>query len=172
MKKRHILGIILAFILSIVCFFIAFTYQNQKETEMDKSKQVYAETKDSIANLDRQNQQNSVLIDKINNDPSQIAKEAIDASKKFVKVIEDNDKKSNSDKQEIYQSELNDFVSDDVIENDGLTSISIPDDYDIDVATYRGDQVPVLVSGKDNYIVINYNSYNEEIMNITEYKKS
>lgn len=172
MKKRFIISILLTFIISIVCFFFAFTYQNQKETEFDRGKDVQAETKESIANLENQKQQNSVLIDKIENDPSKIAKEAIDVSKRFISVIDDNDKKSNEDKQRIFQEDLDDFVSDEVIENEDLTSLSIPDDYNIDVATYRGDQVPVLISGNGKYIVINYNSYNEEIMNITEYKKS
>lgn len=172
MKKRNITFIIILLIASFAFFVIATSYNNDKTNKLSTAQETNKTLESNVSSSEQEKVQNSVLIDKIDNDPNQLAKDAKKEALKFIDVAEKNEGKADSDKQKIYERELNGFVSDNLRTSKDLTSISVPKDYDVDVSTHRGDSIPVLVSSKDRYLVIGYDSYSEQITSITEYKKA
>lgn len=172
MKKRYVTMITLLLIGSVIFFVFGASYNSTQSHDLSKAKETNKALESSVSSSEQEKSQNSVLIYKIENDPNQLAKDAKKQALKFIDVVEKNEKKADSDKQKIFKKELNGFVSDNVISNIDLTSISIPKDYDVDVSTQRGDTIGVLVSSDDRYLEIDYDSYSEQIISITEYKKS
>lgn len=172
MKKRYIIIIILCFVASLAFLIITMGYNNAQSKKADDFKTTNKELESRIASSKQSKLQNSVLINKIDKDPNQLAKDAKKQAKQFVDVINKNKGKADKDKHQAYKSELKSIASEDIRNSDDLTSIAIPKDYDMDVSTQRGDSVPVLISSNDRYIVIGYDAYAEEITSIKEYKKA
>lgn len=172
MKKRYVTLIILLFIASFAFFIVAIGYNNDRTSELKTAHKTNKILETQISASKQEKVQNSVLIDKINNDPNQLAKDAKKQALKFIEVIDKNEDKADTDKREIFKRDLKGFVSESLRSNSDLTSITVPKDYDVDVSTDRGDSIPVLVSSKDRYLVIDYDAYSERITSVTEYKKA
>lgn len=172
MKKIYVWIISIIFAISVIFLILALSFNSQKTTDLNEAKAMHESTKKNISNMEAQSQQGSVLIDKIKSDPNQLVKEAKATTTKVIKVMKDNDKKSDSDKSDVYKNELKNIVNSELLESPELTSISLPKDYDIEVATYRGESIPVLVGNKDHYIIMNYDTFSESITNIQEYTKN
>lgn len=172
MKKRYITLIILLVIASFVFLLVSTSFEKGRESDLKTSKETNKVLESQISSSEQEKVQNTVLIDKINNDPNQLAKDAKKQATNFLEVIEKNDGKADSDKQKIYKRELKGIASESLRSNKDLTSISLPKDYDVDVSTQRGDNIGVLISSDDRYLEIDYDSYAEQITNITEYKKA
>ena len=164
--------ITLLLISSVIFFVFGASYNSTQSHHLSKAKETNKALESSVSSREEEKSQNSVLIDKIENDPNQLAKDAKKQALKLIDIVDENENKADSDKQKIYKRELNGFTSDSVISSKDLTSISVPKDYDVDVSTQRGDTIGVLVSSDDRYLEIDYDSYSEQIINITEYKKS
>ena len=49
--------------------------------------------------------------------------------------MKDNEDKADSDKKKIYKSKLKGLVTDNLLSSDDLTSVTVPDNYDIDVTS-------------------------------------
>ena len=172
MKKITIFIITTIFFISVIFLIYTLSINGQKETELEEAKSVEKQTKTNISNLTAQTQQNSVLLNKIESDPNQLVKEAKKTVNEFVKVIENNDGKADTDKSRKYKKELKNIVDSDLIESSNLTSITIPENHEIEVATYRGESIPVLIGNKDNYVIVNYDTFSESITSIREYKST
>lgn len=172
MKKRYVTMIILFFIASVVLFVVADGYYANKASKLETEKQVSKSLKEDVSAREQEKLQNGVLIDKIDNDPNKLAKEAKGQAVKVVEVMKDNEDKADSDKKKIYKSKLKGLVTDNLLSSDDLTSVTVPDNYDIDVSTHRGDSIPILFSSKDRYLVIGYDAYSEKITSVTEYKNT
>ncbi|MBM6202836.1 hypothetical protein H6K86_11810 [Staphylococcus epidermidis] len=170
-KKVMIICLILT-IISLMFFVYSLSFKDQKVQSLQDKKTAYGSTKNDIEALQKENNDTSRLVDKIDHDPDVLAKDAASKTQDFIKIIEENESKSDEDKAKIYDRKLSDLVSDNLLDNIDLTSISVPKDYDIDVSTSRSDTLPVLVSNKDRYLVVTYDTLNDQIVSIEEYKKS
>lgn len=170
-KKVMIICLILT-IISLMFFVYSLSFKDQKVQSLQDKKTAYGSTKNDIEALQKENNDTSRLVDKIDHDPDVLAKDAASKTQDFIKIIEENEGKSDEDKAKIYDRKLSDLVSDNLLDNIDLTSISVPKDYDIDVSTSRSDTLPVLVSNKDRYLVVTYDTLNDQIVSIEEYKKS
>lgn len=172
MKKKNIVAILICFIASLLFLFMTVSFSNAQSKKLEDEKTKNDDLSSHMEAGKQEKAQNSVLIDKIDNDPNQIAKDAKGKAEKFIDVLKENDGKADRDKSEAYKSQLKDVVSDDLRNSNDLSSISVPKDYDIDISTQRGESVPVLVSSKDRYLVIGYDAYADEISIVKEYKKA
>lgn len=170
-KKVMIICLILT-IISLMFFVYSLSFKDQKVQSLQDKKTAYGSTKNDIEALQKENNDTSRLVDKIDHDPDVLAKDAASKTQDFIKIIEENEGKSDEDKEKIYDRKLSDLVSDNLLDNIDVTSISVPKDYDIDVSTSRSDTLPVLVSNKDRYLVVTYDTLNDQIVSIEEYKKS
>lgn len=170
-KKVMIICLILT-IISLMFFVYSLSFKDQKVQSLQDKKTAYGSTKNDIEALQKENNDTSRLVDKIDHDPDVLAKDAASKTQDFIKIIEENEGKSDEDKAKIYDRKLSDLVSDNLLDNIDVTSISVPKDYDIDVSTSRSDTLPVLVSNKDRYLVVTYDTLNDQIVSIEEYKKS
>lgn len=170
-KKVMIICLILT-IISLMFFVYSLSFKDQKVQSLQDKKTAYGSTKNDIEALQKENNDTSRLVDKIDHDPDVLAKDAASKTQDFIKIIEENEGKSDEDKAKIYDRKLNNLVSDNLLDNIDFTSISVPKDYDIDVSTSRSDTLPVLVSNKDRYLVVTYDTLNDQIVSIEEYKKS
>lgn len=170
-KKVMIICLILT-IISLMFFVYSLSFKDQKVQSLQDKKTAYGSTKNDIEALQKENNDTSRLVDKIDHDPDVLAKDAASKTQDFIKIIEENEGKSDEDKAKIYDRKLNNLVSDNLLDNIDFTSISVPKDYDIDVSTSRSDTLPVLVSNKDRYLVVTYDTLNDQIISIEEYKKS
>ena len=159
-------------IISLMFFVYSLSFKDQKVQSLQDKKTAYGSTKNDIEALQKENNDTSRLVDKIDHDPDVLAKDAASKTQDFIKIIEENEGKSDEDKAKIYDRKLNNLVSDNLLDNIDFTSISVPKDYDIDVSTSRSDTLPVLVSNKDRYLVVTYDTLNDQIISIEEYKKS
>lgn len=172
MKKRYIIIIILCFVASLAFLIITVGYNNAQSKKADELKSSNKALQSRIETSKQSKLQNSVLINKIDKDPNQLAKDAKKQAEQFVDVVNKNKGKADKDKQAAYKTQLEPIMSEDVRNSSDLTSIDIPKDYDMDVSTQRGDSVPVLISSNDRYIVVGYDAYAEEITSVKEYKKA
>lgn len=170
-KKVMIICLILT-IISLMFFVYSLSFKDQKVQSLQDKKTAYGSTKNDIEALQKENNDTSRLVDKIDHDPDVLAKDAASKTQDFIKIIEENEGKSDEDKAKIYDRKLNNLVSDNLLDNIDFTSISVPKDYDIDVSTSRSDTLPVLLSNKDRYLVVTYDTLNDQIISIEEYKKS
>ncbi|MCG7340149.1 hypothetical protein MHZ36_12705 [Staphylococcus sp. ACRSN] len=172
MKKRYVIIISVFFAASLIFLIGAIGYNNAQSKKLDESKTSNQALNSRLETGKQEKLQNGVLIDKINNDPNRLAKDAKSNAEKLVDVIKEQQGKADKDKMNAYKSELKGFVSENVRNSEILTSISIDKDYDVDVSTQRGESIPVLISSKDKYIVIEYNAYADEISGVKEYKQA
>ncbi len=172
MKKRYVIIISVFFAASLIFLIGAIGYNNAQSKKLDESKTSNQALNSRLETGKQEKLQNGVLIDKINNDPNRLAKDAKSNAEKLVDVIKEQQGKADKDKMNAYKSELKGFVSENVSNSEILTSISIDKDYDVDVSTQRGESIPVLISSKDKYIVIEYNAYADEISGVKEYKQA
>lgn len=172
MKKLTIFIIGIAFIISVVFIIFAISFNSQKQTELDEAKTAQKSSKINISGLEAQSQQNSVLLNKIKSDPSILVDEAKEKTQNFIEIVNANENKADSDKAKIYKDKLSNVVNEDLLKNENLTSINIPKDYSIDIATNRGEAIPVLISNEDKYLIITYDTFNQEIQSVREYKKA
>lgn len=172
MRKRYVIIISVFFVASLIFLIATVGYNNAQSKKLDDIKTSNQALKSRLETGKQEKLQNGVLIDKIDNDPNQLAKDAKTNAEKLVDVIKDNQGKADKDKMNAYKSELKSFVSEDIRNSNVLASITIDKDYDVDVSTQRGESIPVLISSKDKYIVIEYNAYADEISSVKEYKQA
>lgn len=172
MKKITIFIITIIFAISLIFLISTLSINSQKESQLNEVKSINKNTKTNIKNLESQTQQNSVLLNKIEKDPNKLVDEAKGTVNDFVKVIKDNEGKSDSDKNKAFKNNLKNIVNEDVLDSPELTSISIPESSEVEVATYRGESIPVLIGNKDKYIIATYDTFSESITSIREYKKA
>lgn len=172
MKKIHIILIFIVFIASMLFFIAALSYSHKQSTKIEELVSTNDALKSHVEAGKQEKVQNSVLINKIDNDPNQIAKDAKKKAETFIDVLKKNNNKADKDKSKAYKSELKDCASDNLRNSSDLSSIKIPEDYDIDISTQRGETVPVLLSSDNQYIVLGYDAYADEIAYVKEYKVS
>ena len=172
MQMKIVLSTIGIFIVSLIFFIVSIGYYNDKTSKMTEAHEQNKILKSQVSSSEKDKQQNSVLINKIKNDPNKLAKDAKHQATKLIDVLKKTENYSDGDKKKVFKSELKNFTSDSVRSSDELTSITVPKDYDVDVSTQRGYSIPILVSSKDRYLVIEYDSYSEQIISVKEYKKS
>ena len=172
MKTKFVLSTIAIFLVSIIFFIVSVGYNNERTSKLTEAHEQNKVLKSQVSTSEQDKDQNSVLINKIENDPNKLAKDAKSQATKLIDVLKKTENYSDDDKSKVYKRELKNFTSESVRSSDGLTSITVPKDYDVDVSTQRGDSIPILVSSKDRYLVIEYDSYSEQIISVKEYKKS
>lgn len=172
MKKIHIILIFSVFIASVLFFVVALSYSHKQSSKLEELVSTNDALTSHVEAGKQEKVQNSVLIDKIDNDPNQIAKDAKKKAETFIDVVKKNNNKADKDKSQAYKSELKDCASENLRNSSDLLSINIPKDYDIDISTQRGETVPVLLSSDTKYIVLGYDAYADEIAYVKEYKVS
>lgn len=172
MKKRTITIIGLCFAASIILFLVTNGYKESKERKVEDLKYSNAILKNNISSSQEENNDNAILIDKIERDPNILASEARKKALSFVDVLKKSSGKSDSDKSNDYDKKLKGIATDSVINSNNLSSVVIPEKFDVDVSTERGGSIEVLISSDDRYLIIQYDSYSELIDGVKEYKKT
>lgn len=172
MKKRTIAIIVICLIVSMALFLVSSGYKDAKDRKLEDLKYSSDILKNSISSNKEENNNNAILIDKIERDPNILARDAKKEAEKFVNVIKQSKGKSDSDKSSDFKQKLKGISTEYVYSSGVLSSIVIPEKYDVDVSTERGGSIEVLISSNDRYLILQYDSYSELIDGVKEYKKT
>ncbi|MEB8122958.1 hypothetical protein ACF0HT_13500 (plasmid) [Staphylococcus xylosus] len=172
MKKRTIAIIVMCLIVSMVLFLVSSGYKESKDRKLEDLKYSSDILKNRISANKEENNNNAILIDKIEHDPNILASDAKKEAVKFVDVIKESKGKSDSDKSNDFKKKLKGISTEYVYNSKVLSSIVLPKKYDIDVSTERGGSIEVLISSDDRYLILQYDSYSELIDSVKEYKKT
>lgn len=172
MKKRTIAIIVLCLIVAMVLFLVSNGYKESNERKLEDSKYSSDVLKNNISESEEESNNNAILIEKIDHDPNILASDAKKAAMEFVKTIEQSKGKSDSDKNHDLKKNLKGISTEYVYSSEDLSSIVIPENYDVDVSTERGGSIEVLISSDNRYLILQYDSYSELIDEVKEYKKT
>lgn len=172
MKKWYVIICLAILIASTTFLIVAIGYSNSQSSKLLSEKTTNKTLTTNINESEQEKNQNSILVNKIDSDPNQLAKDAKKQTAKFVDVIKKSEGEADSDKVKTYNVELKGITSTNLRTNRDLTSIKVPEDYAVDVSTQRGDSIPVLYSSKDRYLVVEYDAYSELVTSVKEYNKT
>lgn len=172
MKKRTIVIIVICLIVSMVLFLVSSGYKESKDRKLEDLKYSSDILKNNISANKEESNNNAILIDKIEHDPNILASDARKEAVKFVDVIKQSKGKSDSDKSNDFKKKLKGISTEYVYSSNDLSSIVIPEKYNVDVSTERGGSIEVLISSDDRYLILQYDSYSELIDKVKEYKKT
>lgn len=172
MKKRSIVIIVICLIVSMVLFLVSSGYKESKDRKLEDLKYSSDILKNNISANKEESNNNAILIDKIEHDPNILASDARKEAVKFVDVIKQSKGKSDSDKSNDFKKKLKGISTEYVYSSNDLSSIVIPEKYNVDVSTERGGSIEVLISSDDRYLILQYDSYSELIDKVKEYKKT
>lgn len=172
MKKTTIAIIVICLIVSMVLFLATSGYKESKDRELEDLKYSNDTLKSNISESKEKNNNNAILIDKIEHDPNKLASDAKKKAEKFVEVIKQSKGKSDSDKSNDFKKNLKGISTEYVYSSKDLSSVVIPEKYEVDVSTERGGTIEVLISSNDRYLILQYDSYSELIDSVKEYKKT
>ncbi len=170
MAKKLLYFLSLLIIVSTIIFLISLSYYKKEVNSADSSKSNYEVARENLDTFQKKEETNRVLINEVKKDPNKVAYDAKDTASKVVKILQDSEARSDSEKHKIYALKLSNDVTTEIIENADLASVVIPNDYNLEVATSRGHSIEVLVSSKKSrYLKMNYNTSSKKIDHITEY---
>lgn len=172
MKKRTIIIILILLIISLILFFISSGYKDSKDRKLEDLKYNSKVLKNNISVSKQKNTDNAILIDKIKNDPNKLASDAKKQALKFINALKKTEGESDSDKSKDFKKLLKGVSTEYVYSSKDLSSVVIPNNYEVDVSTERGSSIDVLISSNDRYLILQYDSYSELIEGVKEYKKT
>lgn len=174
-KKLSIILMCIAGVLILIYVFIG-SYETNQENKYNSEKDRYATTKDGISSLKHDEQVNNVIISKIEDDPSKILKDAIETADRFVKNVKKSNKGTDKERYDNYQKYLKPYTTSNIINNENLLKVRIPDDYKLYPGTEKGRIVKVLLaenskdlSSTSHYTEISVDTINDQVTGYKEY---
>lgn len=174
MAKKWFYMSLVVFIIMVVVLIVTTSTLNRHIQSANDEKLTYEQNKNTIKTLDKEHSENRAYIAEVENNPNNVAKEAKADVDKFIEVLKDVENKTDDEKQNIYQTELKNIATKEIISNTDLTNINIPDDYETYISTSRGKSIQVLVKDKaknpNRYTSVNYNPSTNKVENVIEYK--
>ncbi|MCD8845165.1 hypothetical protein [Staphylococcus gallinarum] len=174
MAKKWFYISLVVFIIMVVVLIVTTNILKRETESAEDEKLTYEQNKNTIKSLNKEHSEKRAYIAEVENNPNEVAKQAKSDVDKFVEILKDNENKTDDEKQNVYKSELKNIATKDIINNDDLTNLNIPDDYETYISTSRGESIQVLVKDKakqpNRYISVNYNPSTNKVENIIEYK--
>jgi phosphorylcholine metabolism protein LicD len=175
MSKKLVIFIFLGLIVSIALAFFSNSYKNNKVDALSVAKSNNENDHVAIKNLSKQQLDNSGLLNKIEKDPEGIAQRAKERVQKFVdEVKEGNTLKDN--KQDAYYKQhfKKNYATEDIIQNEEVKQMTIPDKYDVYINTSRGHYMQFMVKDATKkepkrYFTVNYNNSTNKVEGIKEF---
>lgn len=174
-KKLSIILMCIAGLLILVYVFIG-SYETNQENKYDTEKDRYTSTKDGISGLKHDKEVNNAIINKVEDDPSEISKDAIQTADHFVKNVKKSNVGTDDERFDNYEKYLKPYTTSDIINNDKLLKVRIPDNYKLYPGTEKGRIVKVLLaenaknlSSTSHYTEISVDTIDHEVTGYKEY---
>lgn len=174
-KKLSIILMCIAGVLILIYIFIG-SYETNQENKYNDEKDRYESTKDGISSLKHDKQVNNTIINKVESDPSKISKDALETADHFVKNVQKSNKGTDKERHDNYQKYLKPYTTSNIIDDDKLLKVRIPDNYKLYPGTEKGRIVKVLLaenskdlSSTSHYTEISVDTIDHQVTGYKEY---
>lgn len=177
MLKKFMTIIIVVFLLSLIFALFSNSYKNNKATSLDIEKKNYTNNKVAIKTLNKEKADSRGYLNEVQKNPDEVATKAQKDVSQFVEYIKEEQGKNDTQKAAFFKSRLSNIATDQLIQNEALTTIKIPKKHEIYVGTSRGHYIEFLVKNTDKqkdkdikYLKVDYNNKTHLVESITEYE--
>lgn len=174
MSKKLLVFIIFCFIISIALTFTSISYKNNKVDVLNAAKSNNENNHIAIKTLNQEQIDKRGLLNKIEENPDDIAEDAKSKVDKFISKLKEANALKDDKQDAYYKQHFKNYTTDEVMNSEEVKEMTIPDKYDVYINTSRGHYIQFLVKDKNKkkpkkYIVINYNNSTDNVEGIIEY---
>lgn len=175
MSRKSMIALILLTIVSLIIFTLCYSHKQNKKEDAQAQQSELINNKAQIKTMEKEQSDNTSLINKIESNPNKIATDAEAKVKKFVDRLQKVQKKTDQEKQKVYDQQLKSLTTKTLRQNDNLKDIYIPKKYESFVSTSRGHAVYILIKDKEHkhpnsYYNIKFNNATNKVESINEYQ--
>lgn len=163
MKLSKFLTIVFGILalISIIVYVFLGSRMNQTNDRAEEEKSLYESTKSDIEEMRAKSKRNRVVISKAENNHENVSETALNTVDGFLKQVKKANVGTDEERAENYQKSLKSYASSDVLSNEDILHLKVPDNYKLYPGTSKSGSIQVLMAFDNKDKNDTYTKYGE-----------